>query len=85
MVMELACTIEVKSCAVGSLAGGGAILAGYVLREVPDRYPDLPGWGLGVGLRSSPHINSVISEPRQRGRAMARKRAEVLGGEGGVG
>jgi hypothetical protein len=37
MVMELACTIELKSCAVGSLAGGGAILAGYVLREVPDR------------------------------------------------
>jgi hypothetical protein len=80
MVMELACTIELKSCAVGSLVGGGAILASYVLREVPDRYPDPPDGGLGVGLGSPPRIISVISEPRQRGGAMARKRAEVLGG-----
>jgi hypothetical protein len=36
MVMELACTIKLKSFAVGSLAGGGAILAGYILRKMPD-------------------------------------------------
>jgi hypothetical protein len=36
MVMELACTIELKSSAIGSIAGGGAILVGSVLREVPD-------------------------------------------------
>jgi hypothetical protein len=36
MVLELACTIKLKSCAVGSLAGGGAILADYILREVSD-------------------------------------------------
>jgi hypothetical protein len=64
MVMELACTIELKSCVVGSLAGGGAILPGYVLREVPDRYPDPPGWGLGLDQGTPPRINSVVSEPR---------------------
>jgi hypothetical protein len=36
MLMELACVFELKSCTIGSLAGGGAILAGYVLRKVPD-------------------------------------------------
>jgi hypothetical protein len=65
MVMELAYTIELKNCAVGSLAGGGAILADYVLREVLDRYPDPPVLGLGVGLGSSPCINSFVSEPQQ--------------------
>ena len=37
LVRELACTTELKSFAVGSLAAGGDVLAGYVLREVPER------------------------------------------------
>jgi hypothetical protein len=36
MVMELVCTIKLKSFAIGSLAGGGTILASYILRKMPD-------------------------------------------------
>jgi len=46
-----------------SLACGGAILASYILREVPGRYPNPPGWGLGMGLGSPPHIKYVVSDP----------------------
>ena len=42
--------------------------AGHVLRDVPDkgRYLGSSGWGLGVGLTTSPRKNSTVLKPRHR-------------------
>jgi hypothetical protein len=67
--LELAGTGKLERYAGERLAASSATHAGQVLSEVPDeeRYPGLPGWGLGVVLTSSPRKNSVVLKPRQRG------------------
>lgn len=50
-----------------SLFPGRAIRAGYVLSEVPDKDGEIPGWGLGARLTSSPHKDWILSKPWQRG------------------
>jgi hypothetical protein len=66
---DIACSSEFERYAGDSLAAGRATLSGQVLSKVQDkeRYPGLPGWGLGFGLTSAPHKNSPVLKPQQQG------------------
>jgi hypothetical protein len=56
VVVGLAWSYDPESYAGGSVAAGRDSDAGQVKSDDPDkkRYPGLPGWGLGVGLRAPP-------------------------------
>lgn len=61
----------------GSIAAGRTMYAVQVLSKVPhkERYAGPPGWGMGMGLESLPHKNSIVSNSGNR-EAMAPKRVK---------
>ena len=56
-----------ENYAGGSVASGRASLAREVKGDDPDKkgYPGSPGWGLGVGLATSPCKNITILKPQE--------------------
>jgi hypothetical protein len=59
-----------RAMPAGALATGRATLAGQGEGDGPDKrgYPGPPGWGLGVGLRTSPCKKRVVMKPHSKPR-----------------